>query len=708
MHLFGLHVLDLLVVFFFLGGVIGLGWWSSRGVNEEKDFYLGGRKLGRTLQFFLNFGNLTDSSGAPTTAAEVFRQGAGGIWISLQTLFITPFYWFSATWFRRVRLVTMADLFVERLNSKSLATAYVLFNIYVNLLLLGFGNVVSYKVAAAMIVKPPAEYSVAERTMVDEYSEYSRLKADFVAGRMAADKKDRYTRLDSRVVRGEINSFVSYVKPLPFYVCYTLVVALYITLGGLKAAAVTDALQGLLILFFTVLMIPLGLARVGGWHALHLAVPGFMFRLFGTVAASDYAWYSIFGITFTSMVQIFGLANNMSNSGSAKDENTARFGQITGAFTKRIVIIAWMLCGLLAVALFPGGLADPENVWGTMSKMLLGPGLMGLMLSGMLLGHMPAVGSNAIAVAALVARHLYEPLVRGRSQKHYLQVGQVLVLLVLACSIVSSMLFSGAVKLITNIITFNAFFGAVVLLIFFWRGLTSRAVWVSLGIWIVFVGVLPVLMPRFESVRRDHAFVQTTSQRTVQALMGATGEDVAAGRASKIGAPIQKPFTILPVPIYFEALARANPDDPTSPLEGVGRFQVEACLLHLLGLPMGSFNKAGLLAARWLVDGVLPFVLLILGSCLLRDRPQTAEDVHRIDGFFAKLKTPVAATPEEDEREVALSYREPQRFDHLKLLPRSRWEFTKWSRTDWIGFSACWGVVALIIGLLWIVVNVGA
>ena len=68
--------------------------------------------------------------------------------------------------------------------------------------------------------------------------------------------------------------------------------------AGLKAAAVTDALQGLLILFFTVLMIPLGLARIGGWHALHQAVPEVMFRLFGTVAASSCAWYSIFGITF--------------------------------------------------------------------------------------------------------------------------------------------------------------------------------------------------------------------------------------------------------------------------------------------------------------------------------------------------------------------------------------------------------------------------
>ena len=182
------------------------------------------------------------------------------------------------------------------------------------------------------------------------------------------------------------------------------------------------------------LIIPLGLIRIGGFHGLHRAVPEFMFRLFGTVAASDYAWYSILAITFTSMIQMFGLVANMSIAGSATNENTARFGQITGAFTKRIVIIAWMLCGLIGVAMFPGGLADSENAWGIMARTLLAPGLMGLMLSGMLLGHMPAVGSNAISVAALIARNIYEPLVKGKSEKHYLKVGQMLVIGTLAAA----------------------------------------------------------------------------------------------------------------------------------------------------------------------------------------------------------------------------------------------------------------------------------
>jgi SSS family solute:Na+ symporter len=708
MHPLGLNIIDLIVVIAFLLGVIGLGWWASRGVKEEKDFYLGGRKLGRTLQFFLSFGNMTDSSGAPTTSAEVFRQGAGGTWISLQTLFITPFYWFSANWFRRVRVTTMADMFVERLNSKGLALAYVLFNIYVSLLLLAFGNVVSYKVASAMMVKPASDYSPAEQHRVAEYNEYAALKSAYTAQTLGPEKRQRYEQLDSMVKLGQINSFVSAVTPFQFYFFYTLIVAVYIGLGGLKAAAVTDALQGLLTFVFTLIMIPLGLARIGGFHAMHQAVPEFMFRLFGTVTASDYAWYSIAAIAFTSMVQIFGTVTQMSMAGSATNENAARFGLITGAFTKRLVIIAWTLCGLIAVALFPGGLADPENSWGVMAKTLLAPGLMGLMFSGMLLGHMPTVGSNAIAVAGLIARNIYEPLVKGKTEAHYLKVGQVMLVVTLAASLCFSMLFSGAVKLITEVITFNVFFGAVILLIFFWRRLSAPAIWASLAFWIVFIGIAPSVVPEFQGIRRNATLTQVTDARSISAFIGATQDDVTKGLATKVGAAIQKSIKVPPVSIYFDTVAHANPQDPTSPMEGVGRFQVETYLLHLIGVPVRQFNKAGILTARWGVDGILPFLMLIVFSYLLPGRKLTVADQHRIDGFFAKLKTPVAPTPAEDELEVAASYENPHRFDHRKLFPGSTWEFSKWRGIDYVGFLGCWGIVGLIIGFLLMILNLGA
>ena len=67
-----------------------------------------------------------------------------------------------------------------------------------------------------------------------------------------------------------------------------------------------------------------------------------------------------------------------------------------------------------------------------------------------------------------------------------------------------------------------------------------------------------------------------------------------------------------------------------------------------------------------------------------------------------------APTPEQDKREVQLSYDRPDRFDNKKLIRASNWQFTKWSLNDAAGFFGCWLIVGLILALLWAVLNVGS
>src|SRR6476620_5331947 len=111
MKFFGLHWIDVVILLVYIVSVLSIGKLFSHGVKGEGAFFLGGRSLGKWLQFFLSFGNMTDPGQATTTASSVYRQGAGGAWLALITLFLTPYYWFMNVWFRRVRLTTMADLF---------------------------------------------------------------------------------------------------------------------------------------------------------------------------------------------------------------------------------------------------------------------------------------------------------------------------------------------------------------------------------------------------------------------------------------------------------------------------------------------------------------------------------------------------------------------------------------------------------------------
>jgi SSS family solute:Na+ symporter len=699
--LFGVNVWDLVVLIVFLVATLAVGFVVSRSVKKEADFYLGGRKLGRMLQFFLNFGNSTDATGAVTISTAVYKSGASGIWANgFQTLFITPFFWFTQPWWRRARLMTMGDLFVDRFNSRSLASAYAAFNIFMALFTMGMSNFFSYQVAQAMVVKPESQYTQRDRQKIADYQEYQRLKAALERGQVDIGQTERFKNLNEQSKRRELQSFISYLSPLPFFISYSTVVGIYIVLGGLRAAAITDAVQGLLILVMSLMLIPVGLHRIGGFAGLHRMVPEYLFS-----ATATTAWHSILAITFGSLVQIIGLLHNMSTAGSARDEKTARFGMISGGFTKRLVLIAWTLCGLIGLAVLSGQarISDANNTWGALSRELLAPGLMGLMLSGMLLGNMPSMGVYAVSVAGLATNNIYKPLVKGRSEHHYFRAGQWAIGSVLAVAVVFASCLTDVGAAYTMQVTFNIFFGATIFLIIFWRRITSKAILGGLVVWVLMMGIFPWILPEIASFRRMGSLLQETALTTTEVSVGATAEDVAHGKAERVGQAIRKPAVVLPTAVFFDSVARIDPKDPHSPLEGIGRFNVENYSLSLLRIPVQRFSGSEMLTARWGFDGLFPFLVLVLFSLLT-----PADELERADRFFAKMRTPVAPTPELDRQEVELSYQMPHRFDGKKILRRSNWQFTRWTRNDALGFLGCWTIVCAILAILWGILHIGS
>jgi len=182
MTFLGLHPLDALIIVLDIIGVLVIGKVLSHGVKGEGDFFLGGRSLGKWLQFFPSFGNMTDPGQATTTSSSVYRQGAGGGWLALITLFLTPYFWFSAVWFSRVRLTTMADLFEDRFGKRFLATFYAITTILMSIVSIAGGNVVALKTLQPLMVKDPAIYSVVEKQSVADYHEFGEA-ARATAGR---------------------------------------------------------------------------------------------------------------------------------------------------------------------------------------------------------------------------------------------------------------------------------------------------------------------------------------------------------------------------------------------------------------------------------------------------------------------------------------------------------------------------------------------
>src|SRR4051812_1654042 len=223
MILGSLHVLDLTIIVAYLLAVIWIGKRAAKATSNEEGFFLAGRKLGKLYQFFLNFGNATEPQGAVSTASFVFQQGAPGCWLSFQTVFMNPYFWFMNVWFRRVRLTTLSDLFEDRFASRGLSMFYALFQILVACVFLGFGNVTAYKIASSLVVKPDTAWTAEERVSVEGYRELRTLEKQDVKA-MTPETKTRLDYLRDQNARGALHSYVTILHAGAFYIIFGLVV----------------------------------------------------------------------------------------------------------------------------------------------------------------------------------------------------------------------------------------------------------------------------------------------------------------------------------------------------------------------------------------------------------------------------------------------------------------------------------------------------
>ena len=700
MTIFGLHWLDFAIVVAFVVTLLWLGRRAGRKTKTAEDFYVAGRRLGRFYQFFLNLGTSTNADQAVVVSREVYRQGIGGMWIQYLVLFLTPFYWFTTGFFRRVRQVTVGDFFAERFKSRFLGAAFAVFTLFMAFLGNGVGYMVAAKTMMALTPKPAAKYSAQEKLSVDLFSEFRALQQKS-AGGLTAEEETRLGELTERSKKDELKSSISYTDPVTIYLIYTAIVAAYTMMGGFLAAAITDVIQGILLTTFSVLLIPIALARIGGFAGLHAAVPDFMFRLFGSAATSEYAWYTILAMVLSNLVSIIAVSTGMQTAGSAKDERTARIGMIGGMFFKRFIMIFWALTGLLAIALYSGKLHDPDLIWGHMTMDLLFPGAIGLMMAGILAAKMSALAGASVSYSALFIRNLYQPFVKPKSDRHLINVGRVAIAVTLLGGVGVALFIGNLLDMFKYFISLPAIFGAAIWLGFTWRRLAKAAVIAQIFICFAIYAVIPNLFQSMDWARTRPGFLRETRPQVLTITTKALREDVAAGRAAAVGELIRKQRVNPPAGIFFEKVALVDPKDPGSPRVGIGRFQAEIWVLSWFGADFSGFSTAQLSAVRFGFDALFPFLLLFLLSGVTKPIPKSD-----LDRFFAKIHTPVQPTPEDEARVLRHAVEHYDEIERRKLRPGSSWEFMKPVKSDVIGFFGSWALVGVIIFLLWLMVNI--
>ncbi|RMF38978.1 MAG: hypothetical protein D6753_14820, partial [Planctomycetota bacterium] len=388
-----MQVIDYIVLIAYFGGMVGIGIWAMKRVHGQEDYFMGGRGFGKLLQTFAAFGAGTGAHEPVSVGRTAWTSGLSGVWSALMWLFVTPIYWMTGVWYRRMRHLTLGDWFVERYESPAMGVAYTAF---------------------AM-----SFYMAYLSTMLSAISK-------FAVPLLGVEKVYGFDLSDVLI-------------PV-----LALIVIVYGVLGGLRAAYYTDLVQGIFIIILSILLIPFGLWQLvrqfgdpqtmsvmDGFHIMHQRVSADYFNLFGGPAAGEFPWHYIVALSLLGLVGIVVQPHFIATGGgSAKSEDEARIGLVVGNFLKRLCTIGWALTALIALALLAGNheiALDPDRVWGVAAREVLGPlnlGLVGLMLACLLAAMMSSADAYMIVTSALVTRNVYAAYLNPHAdERTYVLVG---------------------------------------------------------------------------------------------------------------------------------------------------------------------------------------------------------------------------------------------------------------------------------------------
>lgn len=727
----GLNILDIIVVLIYFLSIFYIGFRAMKNIRNQSDYFMGGRTFGKVMTTFTMFGQATSAESATGAATMVKQMGIAGIMLGiLPNFFQLPILFFSAKWYRRLRLLAFSEFFKDRYKSRSLAVVYSISQAVFFVLMLGMGLMAMTKTIQALAPKPVEKMTIEQRMEYDQavYREVLEQR-DFSTLVPAEQTELKELRLLNP------HKHFSYFGKFTLVFGMALIVCIYSICGGLVAAAKTDVLQSIATLMLTVLLVPVGLTQInsmygssgflGAFRSIHNVLPESVFELFGSPANAEMTWYLMLAMSLT-IVNTLCQANQMVVAGAARDDNVAREGFISGVLIKRFATVLWGVTGMIILTIYNGDMGDPDLLWGTASRDLLGRlnmGLVGLMIACLLSAMMSTVSAHMITVAGMLTESVYRPLVPGKSEAHYVLAGRIFSALYMAGGVAVGLAATDLWTLIKYLITFNFLFAAPFLMGMLWRRANTKAAWATVIVTTLVAIVLP-LAAGFSPLREHEALLKMNRSVELTRNYRASRFDVtdrqnviadwkelhAAGKA-EVGCPpplqegevFAKVFASRERSIFWDSIKAEKAADGTLIKKGEGLLRVEMVILSLLGFPLEKLSYPMLETLRFLMKFALSFLPLILVAKLTRPMAKS-----HLDLFYGKLRTAAVADPVQDAAEMELTQIDPNRFNHLKLFPHSNFEFNKWDEYEVKSIFKITIWVCLIFALLVAVARLGA
>ncbi|MDG2387958.1 MAG: sodium:solute symporter family protein [Planctomycetaceae bacterium] len=642
----GLHPIDWIVLVGYFIVIMGIGIYSYLKVSDMSDYFMGGRRFGKVFMMFFAFGSGTSSEQAVSVAAGSFRFGLAGIWYQFLWLIATPFYWIIAPVFRRMRALTTSDFFEARYNS-STATLYSALGILISVVFIAGGLFG----AGAMI--------------------------EGLAGGINPATGDPFFPKEYAIG------------------AMTIMFVMYGFAGGLGAAIITDFLQGILTIVFSFLLLPFALvvaANVagteGGFEALHKGVPNFSGEeMLSLTIDEEFAQktgnepitpFFVMMLSISGLIGIVVQPHIMGVCGAGKTEMEGRVGFTFGNFIKRFCTIAWSFTGLACIVIYltpeNGYITDVElaainespdafrdfadQVFGRAAHDILptiSHGLVGLLMAALLAAVMSTCDAQMVVGAGLFTENIYRRfMVKKASKTHYLWVGRLASLGIVALALAMLTQFDNVIQVLTRYIqALPAFIGLSFWIGLLWRRFSPAAVWVSTvitaGVWYL---------------------TQTHKPLDWMASMG--GSEF-----------LQQNIDYFPSMVRHW-LAEIIPSVMNIKVTEAGEF-------------LSADTRVPYQMAMYLSLGAISGIVT---SFLSKPTPK-----EKLDHFYKLIRTPI--TPGEHVDIPCTLPENPAPMETRKLINHPDWEIPYPSRIGMIGFLGSWVMVAFCIGLLYFLRSLG-
>lgn len=208
-----------------------------------------------------------------------------------------------------------------------------------------------------------------------------------------------------------------------------VVTGVYTVFGGLHAVMYTEAIQAIVLLLGSAVLMFYGLDKVGGWDGLMQSMPKEKLSMFPPLSDPDFPWL---GILFASpIVGIWYWCTDqhiVQRCLAARDEKQARRGTIFAAYLKLMPFFIFMIPGVIAYVLHQQGklqLDDPNQAFPTLVRELLPVGLRGLLAGGLLAALMSSLASVYNACSTLFTMDIYKKYRPQASNHQLVKVGRI-------------------------------------------------------------------------------------------------------------------------------------------------------------------------------------------------------------------------------------------------------------------------------------------